>query len=267
MAKNTIIIGDVHGNLDALINTLMAAGAIRRDGSKNDDWRVISVGDMCNMAPYGVSFRGFVSQDLETLEYAMTVVDDMVIGNHELHFISGAFDSTVGYWDGMAAFDQLQNGMVSAITRACLQGLYVAAVEVDGMLVTHAGLHPQFIQDDLGIHYPDDPADVAQKLNDDFVLRATHERRLIPALDSLDGIFWNRPEPWGLWDKGTPYVQVCGHTPLSGEHPKFYDSLNAWIIDTGNYMDMFFSTVGALVKREGETEYSTFNVNRTVEIF
>jgi len=259
MSKNTIIIGDCHGNLDALITTLMAAGAVSRDGTKNKDWRVVSVGDLCNMAPYGQSYRGFVSEDLETLEYGMTVIDDLVIGNHELHFLSGAFDRSVGIWHGMATGSELQDGIMGAFMRAADKGLYVAAVEVDGMLVTHAGLHKYFFERG---EYSADAAETALRLNQEFEDRVFGESNYVEALDHMDGIFWLRPTPHGGWNygHGTPFPQVCGHTPL-GSHPMFYDHLNAWIIDSGGYMDKENPHLGAIVKREGDDGFSVLKVS------
>lgn len=258
MRKNTIILGDTHGGFDAIVNTLMAAGAIDRAGEKNPDWRVVHVGDLANMAPQGRDFRGFISEDLETLAFADTVIDDLVVGNHEVFYSHGL---PMG-WKGMAEFHELHPDLLPFMHGMVRRGKYVAAVEVDGMLVTHAGLHPKW----LAYRYPNDPVKVAEMLNDELIQavmdRDAHVGKY-PAILDGDGIFWLRPQvkgmPDGRWTYGqkTEYTQVVGHTP-DWRHPRYIKDRNVWLIDTGGYALRDNPSVGALIKREGDREFSPF---------
>lgn len=281
MSKHTIIVGDVHGNVDALINTLMAAGAINRDGTKNNDWKIVQVGDLCNMAPYGVPYRGMYSEDLDVLEWSLEIIDVQLVGNHELFFthgMIGGMDYGISMWRGMARDDELQPRLAALIKRLTqYEGRFLAAAEVDGMLVTHAGLHRHLAE---RAPLSSNAADVAQDLNNALIALSTHEIRSYPPItDPSKGIFWNRPQPHGYWSygQGMPFIQVCGHTPLQEEHPKFYKEINTWIIDSGNYsppfrrhkdsdekyqarMDAWIPSVGAIVKRDGEDEYTKLEI-------
>jgi hypothetical protein len=264
---NTIILGDVHGCLDGLIFTLMKAGAIDREGNKNPDWRIVQVGDLANMAPLGQEYRGFLSEDLETVEFSIDVIDDQVVGNHEVIFTHGI---PSGSWHGRGFqengdFDPklvpLMKRMANPINPMD-KPKFVAAVEVDGMLVTHAGLHRDWL---THMGWPkDDPKQVASLLNDLLFETAMGNVALTNGFASdpinhENGIFWLRPKPYGRWDygQGTEFMQVCGHTPMR-EHPKFYDHLNAWIIDSGGYMNKVNPHIPALIKYEGEDEFHVF---------
>jgi hypothetical protein len=277
MAKNTIIVGDVHGNLDALIRTLYAAGAIDDLGDRKEDWRIVQVGDLMNMAPFGVLSRGFYPIDLETLEWAKDRIapEDQVVGNHEVWYTHNGL--SIGDWHGRAQLHELQPELMRLIQEEVRNGRFNAAVEVDGMLVTHAGLHPHIAR-----FYEGDVKEIAAKLNEHLIETATGGDLYTAIMDPGTGIFWLRPEGepfWGAWRgmQKTEYTQVVGHSP-DKNHPRFYKDKNLWIIDSGGYMTPgrkhkeseekyqeriaeFVPTVGALVKRENETEFTPFDAD------
>jgi hypothetical protein len=267
MTKHTIVLGDVHGNLDALKATLRANGVVDENDNKNTDWRVIQVGDLCNMVPLGEIYRGFVSQDFETLQFGLEVIDTILVGNHELFFTHGL---ETGRWHGMARVGELAEGMMSLISQATWNEQFLAAVEVDGWLVTHAGIN---------IFRPwmdDDPAVVADILCEVLVDMATHQksdpdkvRHRTLLSDERFGsaqentIFWCRPWDWHP-SNVAPFGQIVGHTP-GFDHPAFDEKFNRWIIDNGGYMatthvDHPNHNVGdfipALIKREGESDWT-----------
>lgn len=274
---NKIILGDTHGNLDALKRTLRAHNVIDHDDNKNPNWWVGHVGDLCNMAPFGQIYRGFVSQDFETLEFGLEVIDELAVGNHELYFTHGGPMNSVGDWSGRAMFHELEEGLLNLMSQATLTGHhFIAAFEVDGMLVSHAGVSQW--EPWMG----DDPKEIADILTETLVDIVTasppsHDTRWHRVLGLPrkmsdynavnSSIFWARPESeFGLgdWDGPAPFTQVVGHTP-EFNNPRFDEKLNTWFLDNGGYAATKFGDhpnwnigdfIPALVKLEGEDEWT-----------
>lgn len=252
---NTLVIGDIHGSLEALEDILRRSGAIDESGARVPGWEIFQVGDLLNMAPFGQSYRGFVSHDKTVLENVLerNLIDYFLVGNHEL-----AFTHTLpaGLWGGMAKTHELEPGLLGLIQEAVRNDQFNAATCVHDTLITHAGLSSDRIPDDS-----DDPYVVADALNDLLISRATHELRYHPAIDGDLGIFWMRPPEFV--GTPTPFKQIAGHTPFFG-HPLFVPKMNTWYIDSGRYTEGVGS---GIVWLEGEDDWKVVPGSHKSEFF
>lgn len=228
---NTLVIGDLHGSPDALMDILKRAGALTKAGKKRANWEIFSVGDVANCGPEGETFRGFVSQDHETLVYADKFCDKIAVGNHEVYFTHGLL---IGKWYGMADDGQLAVETLVKLKEMAYSKKFEAAIASHGYLITHAGVAPRYFNS-IGTW---DAEQAATKLNQYLERRTDGSMQPVGILDDWDGIFWVRPpdvanDPWQTseWN----LLQIVGHTPLD-EAPMFFGPFKTWFIDSGGYM-------------------------------
>lgn len=121
------VFGDVHGNRPALERLLRKHGVIDELGRRVDrSYRVVSVGDLMNVVWESVE------EDHETLDLALDVVDDLIVGNHEAPLLGRPFPSFSGFHADARLVERY-----AALARS---GRVVPCVDADGVLVTHAGV-------------------------------------------------------------------------------------------------------------------------------
>jgi serine/threonine protein phosphatase 1 len=121
---STLVVGDIHGCFQELIDLCTASGI--RPGRD----RIISVGDMIDRGPDSVEVIRFF-RDTENA-YA-------VMGNHEYKFLKG-FDPDDRDPSGLITSYQLSSGESEEVTRYCQELPY--SIETDEVLIVHAGLEP-----------------------------------------------------------------------------------------------------------------------------
>lgn len=256
---NYIVLGDVHGNVDALQKTLEEIGVVNGK-SRTPDWHIIQVGDLLNMAPEGVPYRGFVSQDKKTLEYADGLIDEILVGNHELYI--ARFIGAPSYWDGMGTLQNLDSRLVEHIEDLVDRGQYQVSTVVDDALISHAGISwyrewmgtAQEVSEGLNTmlahHTENDSLEVDGRFRE--ILGANG-----PNWESLRSVFWSRPD---VWEGPAPFLQIVGHTP-NVKGPYFDERLNTWFVDNAGYIATTYKFhpnyyigdyIPALIKREGE---------------
>ena len=237
--KKTLIIGDTHGSPDALMDILRRSGAINKAGNRNSNVRVIHIGDLCNMAPHGVSYRGFLSNDLKTLQLAQKYIDKIIIGNHEAWFIYG-FDNF--RWTGMANWHQLEPGVTKLLFKMYKEGKWTFVACIHEHVLTHAGIAPQM----NGLFEGQTHRQIANTINrsffkfcDDHDCSDLEEQLFgnvgptVGGWDEFGGIIWTRFPEW----KGEIKIrQIVGHTP-DESHPRYYPEYKTWAIDSGGYRD------------------------------
>lgn len=224
----TLVIGDLHGNSDALMDVLRRAGALTKTDKKRKDWRIISVGDMANLAK-DPEFRGFVSYDLRTLELAERYVDTITVGNHEVYW---THHLAIGNWYGMA--ETLTPDVAYQLYKMVgheygPEGLFQAAAEAHGWVISHAGLHARYQQ-----HFSGNPEEVAETLNRMLAERALGKAPATYVIDGDDGIFWMRPPRHDKYEESPRLKQIVGHTP-DKNHPWYDPDRQILYIDTGGY--------------------------------
>lgn len=238
----TLIVPDVHGNLDLLLKFLEATGATR-DGKREPGWTIGSVGDLVNMGSYGVPYRGFLSDDLGCLELAETLPFDWIcIGNHELWYTHGL---QAGVWNGMARMDQLHPDVMRVMGRLVRTGVYRVAEAVGEVLVSHAGVTGTVWEGQYWSGLQGNKAEpLANWLNEKFVEMVTRQTdieefpvfnwvgRSAGGTDPSGSIFWARPQDFGQAPE-MELKQLVGHTP-SKKNPEMMNE-NVLCIDSGGY--------------------------------
>jgi hypothetical protein len=241
----TLVIGDVHGNVYALLDILGRAGAIDENHDRLPGFRIISVGDVVNCAPDKTRYRGFFPTDYETLSlvYEGGLIDEICVGNHELFY---THDRESGRFGGMAySTDMLHPKLEPLMKEMVKEGIYKAATTAHGWLITHAGVAPQF---QTGLGKDTTVEDVAAQLN--FFLEYNKPSHLIDNAGysvggtGVGGIVWFRPDDIFIADQyfgkpldgRTDLKQIVGHT-IDADNPQYLEPLNMWFIDSGSYMD------------------------------
>lgn len=126
--SETFLIPDAHGNWRLVLGLLEQEGLVENGYV---DYRrirkevlVLQIGDLGNCV------RGSINDDLIAMRLVGPIIDQMLVGNHEHPYFGGP------PFDGFAYYDELKR----AILRLNDLGLIKVAFEVDGILITHAGL-------------------------------------------------------------------------------------------------------------------------------
>ena len=210
----TFVVPDAHGN-HALVRSLLSKqGIIDVQGRRLPQGPfVVQLGDLCNCVATNRD------DDVACLRVAPHWFDLLLVGNHEHGHITphGAFA-------GFYADDEIGT-MLRALYR---DKRLLAAWEVDGILLTHAGLSSQW-----GRKF-DDARAAAAHLNDlwwrqpdDPIFTTAGQAR--GGWAAQGGILWS---DWAE-SKRMKFSQIVGHTP--GEHVRrrHWDEASALCIDLG----------------------------------
>jgi len=212
----TTVLGDIHGDLDALHEVLGSAGLIDGDGHWNGGkHRLVQVGDLIDRGPKSV----------ETFEYLLALKEEarqargdvsLLIGNHELALLEGLLQFT-------RIDPQRLMSLISGLREGIIEGDLHAACFSDGYLITHAGLHPEILKAcEFSPKIQADPEKIAATLN--IILRVSVESGDFshPIFNvgtarggphGTGGIFWE--DARHLFESGgiDGIKQVFGHTP------------------------------------------------------
>jgi len=127
--ESTVIVSDLHGYVE-LLEHVMNELEIRRNGG-NRTVRVGSIGDLID---------GRTDGDTKTLQFAAKELDFLVAGNHEVAFMGGP------RFGGMPDSDPQQLGV--ALHELVEREILVAAQEICGVLLTHAGVNTAYARSD-----------------------------------------------------------------------------------------------------------------------
>ena len=127
--SKTFIVPDMHGNWKLALGLLEQEGIAYQDDDEeirrlDTDTRVVQLGDLVN------AVRSSVNDDISATRLVGNAIDIVLIGNHEHPYFGGPA------FDGFAHFYELQHALQGLNNR----GLIQAAIEVDGILLTHAGV-------------------------------------------------------------------------------------------------------------------------------
>jgi len=177
--KKLLIIADIHGDSQMLLDLLEKGGAVI-DGQKNSEVWVCQLGDLCDCSG--------VSGDAEALELSRRYIDCQLIGNHELGWIRAGAPEFFGI--------SVPSAEEAALIREIdWQPLAVAREK----LLIHAGVGP-LILERLGLAADeDDPLIVAEEISkrweeyfygdeDDEIFKAVGRYR--GGSSDAGGIFW-----------------------------------------------------------------------------
>lgn len=221
-----VVIGDVHGRVDALHSLLREIGVIDARGRRRGNSWVVQVGDLLDR-------KADPEANLETAQLAASALDVVLVGNHECR---------------MLADPESEHG--AALATLASQGWPHAAAASDGWLITHAGVHPDF-----AATLPADVVSCAAEINHRWHQDAKRRARdplfaaVGPARDGPDpcgGILWAHRDEWPD-DQATPWGQIAGHVPQ--REPRLLPGPR-WAIDVKAP-----DRLAALVRREGESRW------------
>lgn len=228
-----VIVGDIHGRLDLLVEALSATGLARDGRWTGGDAVLLQTGDLADRGPHGLRCMDLMmSLSRQAREAGGHVIP--VLGNHELMALASADENCIGarhMWmrnGGPAVYrewverEQLDPSPALAPAFHALfspsgsYGRWIVtrppAAVVDGVLVTHAGMDSDLTVDGL-------------------VREAEAVMASLPGAGSrlvdLDspvfgewGPFWNRRlDPagvGGVCEREGVAIQVIGHTPAFG---------------------------------------------------
>ena len=246
----TLVIGDVHGDIWGLQGLLQSTGAIAADGTRNEGWRIIQLGDLI----HGGRSDDPHSDDIGALSLSLDVCDVLLLGNHELPHAYPWAD-----FPRFAGMHPMMSGTSSLLRKASSR--MKVATSVEGWLITHAGVASSFAS---GL--PDHAPDAAEFLNRGFAERAASTVRvdLFDAVgrarggrEPVGGIFWLDWED--LCDQAdTPWSQIVGHSPVKNHtwrpFPERSPCSRHWCIDVGAALS---GKVAGLVKEDGHAHWQS----------
>jgi hypothetical protein len=234
-ALTRVVIGDIHGDVVGLGALLQAIRVIDADRRRQDGFWVVQLGDLLHMG-----HRQMV-RDRDTALLADGVVDVQLVGNHELWH---AYGLDAGFFHGIDP--DVYPETREALRRWIDRGQLLAACDIDGWLISHAGVHSCYAS---GLAR--DAASAAEQINERFRRRLS-SRKAVALFDAVGysrggvsehgGIFW---EDFKLLarDATNPWRQIVGHTP----QPDVRCVNNrAWCVDVGAALSR---RVPALVKQ------------------
>ena len=229
-----IVIGDVHARADVLRGLLVSLGVFDSRGRRRDGFWIVQVGDLLDR-------RARPETNLRTAQVAVEALDLVLAGNHEVDLLS-----CPGTLHG------------AALATLAARGWPQAAAEVDGWVVTHAGIHPELTHG-LSPHAGECVADI----NDRWHRRSTRHAAdplfdwVGPARGGIapyGGVFWGARSEWPPGSR-TPWGQIYGHMPQS--RPRLLPGPR-WLIDMDDE-----SRLAALVRgrRDGAWEPAVVTVS------
>lgn len=133
-----VVIPDIHGRQDALAEILVHAGVAQDNGRgdlKRTEGRcVVQLGDLANCVR-GIDMETketLQAQDVACLSSVGEFIDVMLVGNHEHPYFGGPQFSGFGFdWDVYHELHRIWED----------DRLYVS-FDANGVLLTHAGMHP-----------------------------------------------------------------------------------------------------------------------------
>lgn len=199
----TIIISDVHGNVDALL-------AVLKEVDPTSDDFVIFLGDVIDGGRHSDNLG-----DEACAALACEAGDRIIVGNHEAPFLWPHLKSSLGF-GGMRPWDY--GYLCQVVARMKNTGkLRLFEPTASGHLVSHAGINGRHSE--------------ALPLNKGFV---DADLEYLPAWlgevgesrggapGNVGGILWQDGSTF-LADDTSPYRQICGHTPQTSGYAKSGD--------------------------------------------
>jgi hypothetical protein len=223
-----VVIGDVHARENALRALLARLGVLDSRSRRRAGFWIVQVGDLLDR-------RARPEANLRTARLAAAALDVVVAGNHEVDMLADPVS---------------RHG--AALATLAARGWPLAAAEVGGWVITHAGIHPE-----LTHGLPRRAEDCAAEINDRWHRRSPQHIGdplfdwVGPARGGISpygGLFWQSHSEWP--PKGhTPWGQICGHVPQP--RPRLLPGPR-WLIDLGAEGPR----LAALVRREGDEEWS-----------
>lgn len=242
---------DVHAAHRGLESLLREVGAIDADGNRLDSHFVAQLGDLLHLG------HQVHEADLRTLEVGLRWIDLFVLGNHE-GFYTYRLESC--WWSHILTPDRVHPEVIDRLSEMTAAGRWHIAAAIDGWVMSHAGIHPDYQKDLLDRAGSSEADAVVGALAALFADRLETGRRT-PIIDSSGPVRGIDAEPGGvLWadfseqeaamDRNVLH-QIVGHTPQARAPRLVGDRF--WAADMGGGRT---GTLGALVKGPDEEEWT-----------
>jgi len=180
-----VVIGDIHGDWEVALKLLKKTDVIDKLGRKKPHRHVTFIGDIGHWGHN--AFGG----DYYALLIAAKYGDALIGGNHE-----GPLALNLPRFAGARARHMVAPEALRLLDRLTAQGRWQAAAAIDGWLLTHAGLHPEY-QERLR-QFLASPEILADEINRLFYQRLTSHRK-DPLFDSAGPIRGDDEEPGGVF--------------------------------------------------------------------
>jgi len=186
----TIIFSDVHGEPD-IISAVLAHSEFNPDLD-----RLIFAGDAIEV---GRDSAG-------ALKLLEEVGAEFLVGNHEYAVFA----------DGPLEYQPLEPAVEATVMNRMARGEWKLAAEVEGVLVTHAGLGDFFADEFECITAAGTVADFVDMLNEEFREALEYRSLVLDGVCDANGPLWFRPRDGASPLSGV--TQVAGHTPVALLH-------------------------------------------------
>jgi hypothetical protein len=132
----TVVLGDLHGSLDAFRTILTRAGLLEDDSWRGGRTILVQTGDVIDRGPDSIATYEFLA-DLQVRARKGKGKVVRLVGNHEVALLEGYFD--------MADFPEPER-LAERIRQDVLEGRVQAAFAHAGWLFSHAGVHYNLLQ-------------------------------------------------------------------------------------------------------------------------
>lgn len=223
-----VVIGDIHSDLESLLALLRHVGAVDASGARTPGFFLVCVGDLLHL---GHDSR---ADDRAVAEYCRGLFDVLLCGNHELLL---AYGLEAGRFAAChhSTFPETQHILRGWARRGQLQ----PACAVDDWLVTHAGVHPEWMRT---LPAGKTAAQLARIINRRWASRLS-SKVTDPLFDSVGplrggarapgGLFWcDHREHLTCAPGADPVPQIYGHTPQA-DGPQHDPDRRLWCVDVG----------------------------------
>jgi Calcineurin-like phosphoesterase len=247
-----VVIGDVHGDHALLERLLRELDVLDESGRRTDGFFVLALGDVAHL---GHQTR---LADVKALSLARRACEVVLTGNHELFHAHGL---EYGFFQGMHL--ELEPEVREALDELLSDHQMIAAWCIDGILITHAGIHPRY-----AIELPDDAYAAAAAINLRFKrhLADGNDDALFAAVGGVrgpesrpGGIFWADLSELESHAEELRWPQIVGHTPQAAGFEARRVADNLWVCDAGAALS---GRLAALVRRPGRSDWEAVVVRR-----
>jgi hypothetical protein len=224
----TVVLGDLHGSLEAFRNILLHAGLVEGDSWRGGRSILVQLGDVIDRGPDSVETYEYLA-DLQVRAGKGKGKVVRLLGNHEVSLLEGIYDLT-----DFPDPESLARRIRRDVADSRVQAAYAHA----GWLFTHAGVHMNLMQQlraemkaALGINHRFTPPRLAAHLNarlrqavetgdfSDPIFAVGHARG---GDEDTGGIFWADFDHELEAPSRAPRLhQVFGHTPEGYEGARF----------------------------------------------